>query len=173
MLAVEQNKVLIPSFYNKYLAWGFSDMSIRIGNYDSDRVRHLRGYNLLHCWSTGLVILVFIPHMFLCVIVLYLWWSCIVSCRRLPSLRTWTMVKFSALLALMLSVWWRPALALWWTCGSLGRVGVAAACSPSNSLSMATRSPSRVWPRHQRTTWYCRGRGTGRVSSGISVVWCL
>lgn len=41
VLAVEQNKVLIPPFYNKYLAWGFSDMSIRIGNYDSDKVLNL------------------------------------------------------------------------------------------------------------------------------------
>ena len=39
-LAVEQNKVLIPPLYNKYLAWGFADMSIRIGSYDSDKVSH-------------------------------------------------------------------------------------------------------------------------------------
>ena len=36
--AVEQNKVLIPPAFNKYLAWGFADMSVRIGNYDSDKV---------------------------------------------------------------------------------------------------------------------------------------
>ena len=35
--AVEQNKVLIPPAYSKYLAWGFADMSVRIGNYDSDK----------------------------------------------------------------------------------------------------------------------------------------
>ena len=38
VLAVEQNKVLMPPTYNKYLAWGFSDLSLRIGNYDSDKV---------------------------------------------------------------------------------------------------------------------------------------
>ncbi|XP_064637335.1 WD repeat and FYVE domain-containing protein 3-like isoform X3 [Lineus longissimus] len=37
ILAVEQNKVLIPPLYNRYLAWGFADLSIRIGNYDSDK----------------------------------------------------------------------------------------------------------------------------------------
>lgn len=37
VLAVEQNKVLIPSIYNKYVAWGFADHSLRIGNYDSDK----------------------------------------------------------------------------------------------------------------------------------------
>ena len=37
MLAVEQNKVLIPPAYNKYLSWGFSDLSVRVGNYDSDK----------------------------------------------------------------------------------------------------------------------------------------
>lgn len=38
VLAVEQNKVLVPPTYNKYLAWGFSDLSVRIGNYESDKV---------------------------------------------------------------------------------------------------------------------------------------
>ncbi|XP_067008592.2 WD repeat and FYVE domain-containing protein 3 [Anabrus simplex] len=37
ILAVEQNKVLIPPSYNKYVAWGFADHSLRIGNYDSDK----------------------------------------------------------------------------------------------------------------------------------------
>ncbi|XP_074647224.1 WD repeat and FYVE domain-containing protein 3-like [Tubulanus polymorphus] len=37
VLAVEQNKVLIPPMYNKYLAWGFADLSMRIGAYDSDK----------------------------------------------------------------------------------------------------------------------------------------
>ena len=41
VLAVEQNKVLIPPSYNKYLAWGFSDMSMRIGNYDSEKVKSM------------------------------------------------------------------------------------------------------------------------------------
>ena len=38
VLAVEQNKVLIPPNYNKYLAWGYSDLSVRIGNYESEKV---------------------------------------------------------------------------------------------------------------------------------------
>lgn len=37
VLAVEQNKVLMPPTYNKYVAWGFADHSLRIGNYDSDK----------------------------------------------------------------------------------------------------------------------------------------
>ena len=38
VLAVEQNKVLIPPVYSRYLAWGFADLSMRIGNYDSEKV---------------------------------------------------------------------------------------------------------------------------------------
>lgn len=37
VLAVEQNKVLVPPLYNKYVAWGFADHSLRVGNYDSDK----------------------------------------------------------------------------------------------------------------------------------------
>lgn len=37
VLAVEQNKVLMPPNYGKYVAWGFADHSLRIGNYDSDK----------------------------------------------------------------------------------------------------------------------------------------
>ena len=37
VLAVEQNKVLVPPTYNKYVAWGFADHSLRVGNYDSDK----------------------------------------------------------------------------------------------------------------------------------------
>ncbi|XP_069124433.1 WD repeat and FYVE domain-containing protein 3-like isoform X2 [Argopecten irradians] len=37
VLAVEQNKVLIPPAYNRYLAWGFADQSVRIGNYESEK----------------------------------------------------------------------------------------------------------------------------------------
>ncbi|KAI8741991.1 WD repeat and FYVE domain-containing protein 3 isoform X1 [Biomphalaria glabrata] len=37
LLAVEQNKVLIPPGHTRYLAWGFSDLSIRIGAYESDK----------------------------------------------------------------------------------------------------------------------------------------
>lgn len=46
LLAVEQNKVLVPPSYNKYLAWGFADHSLRIGHYDSDRT-------ILVCEATG------------------------------------------------------------------------------------------------------------------------
>ena len=38
VLAVEQNKCLIPPSYTRYIAWGFSDGSLRIGNYDSDKL---------------------------------------------------------------------------------------------------------------------------------------
>ncbi len=36
-MAVEQNKVLIPPTFSRYLSWGFSDLSVRVGNYDSDK----------------------------------------------------------------------------------------------------------------------------------------
>ncbi|XP_063226772.1 WD repeat and FYVE domain-containing protein 3 isoform X2 [Bacillus rossius redtenbacheri] len=37
VLAVEQNKVLVPPAYSKYVAWGFADHSLRIGLHDSDK----------------------------------------------------------------------------------------------------------------------------------------
>ncbi|CAD5124378.1 unnamed protein product [Dimorphilus gyrociliatus] len=37
VLAVEQNKILIPPTFTRYVAWGFSDRSIRLANYDSER----------------------------------------------------------------------------------------------------------------------------------------
>lgn len=37
VLAVEQNKVLMPPSFTRYIAWGFADHSLRIGMYDSDR----------------------------------------------------------------------------------------------------------------------------------------
>ncbi|CAL1540510.1 unnamed protein product [Lymnaea stagnalis] len=37
LLAVEQNKVLIPPGHTRHLAWGFSDLSIRIGPYESEK----------------------------------------------------------------------------------------------------------------------------------------
>lgn len=37
VLAVEQNKVLMPPSYIRYVAWGFADLSLRIGNYESDK----------------------------------------------------------------------------------------------------------------------------------------
>ena len=48
VLAVDLNKVLVPPLYNKYVAWGFSDMSLHIGNYDCEKVRTLKGYSLSH-----------------------------------------------------------------------------------------------------------------------------
>ncbi|XP_014681660.1 PREDICTED: WD repeat and FYVE domain-containing protein 3-like isoform X2 [Priapulus caudatus] len=40
VLAVEQNKALIPPVYNHYIAWGYADMSIREGVYGSDKASH-------------------------------------------------------------------------------------------------------------------------------------
>nr|XP_018916724.1 PREDICTED: WD repeat and FYVE domain-containing protein 3 [Bemisia tabaci] len=37
VLAVEQNKVLVPPAFNKTVAWGFADHSLRISNYDTDK----------------------------------------------------------------------------------------------------------------------------------------
>ncbi|KAL1139731.1 hypothetical protein AAG570_006709 [Ranatra chinensis] len=37
VLAVEQNKVLVPPSYSRYVAWGFADHTLRLGNYDSDK----------------------------------------------------------------------------------------------------------------------------------------
>ncbi|XP_071507653.1 WD repeat and FYVE domain-containing protein 3-like [Diadema antillarum] len=37
ILAVEQNKTLIPPANNRYLAFGYADFSLRIGSYDSDK----------------------------------------------------------------------------------------------------------------------------------------
>nr|NP_608968.2 blue cheese [Drosophila melanogaster]AAF52302.4 blue cheese [Drosophila melanogaster] len=37
VFAVEQNKVMMPPSYTKYIAWGFADHSLRIGLYDTDR----------------------------------------------------------------------------------------------------------------------------------------
>lgn len=38
ILAVEQNKVLIPPIWNKTFAWGYADLSCRVANYESDKV---------------------------------------------------------------------------------------------------------------------------------------
>lgn len=40
ILAVEQNKVLIPPSWNKTFAWGYADLSCRLGTYESDKVRN-------------------------------------------------------------------------------------------------------------------------------------
>ncbi|BES87468.1 Beach [Nesidiocoris tenuis] len=37
LLAVEQNKVLVPPNFVRYVAWGFADHTLRLGNYDSDK----------------------------------------------------------------------------------------------------------------------------------------
>ncbi|KAJ7327170.1 hypothetical protein JRQ81_016929 [Phrynocephalus forsythii] len=37
ILAVEQNKVLIPPTWNKTFAWGYADLSCRLGAYESDK----------------------------------------------------------------------------------------------------------------------------------------
>lgn len=37
LVAVEQNKILIPPEYCRYIAWGFADRSLRLGLYDSER----------------------------------------------------------------------------------------------------------------------------------------
>ncbi|XP_076854600.1 LOW QUALITY PROTEIN: WD repeat and FYVE domain-containing protein 3 [Brachyhypopomus gauderio] len=37
ILAVEQNKVLVPPAWNKTLAWGYADLSCRLANYESDK----------------------------------------------------------------------------------------------------------------------------------------
>lgn len=37
LFAVEKNKLLIPPQFSRYLSWGNSDLSIRIGYYESDR----------------------------------------------------------------------------------------------------------------------------------------
>lgn len=42
ILAVEQNKVLIPPTWNKTFAWGYADLSCRLGTYESDKVCHLK-----------------------------------------------------------------------------------------------------------------------------------
>ncbi|KAJ8383375.1 hypothetical protein AAFF_G00221650 [Aldrovandia affinis] len=37
ILAVEQNKVLVPPAWNKTFAWGFADLSCRLASYESDK----------------------------------------------------------------------------------------------------------------------------------------
>ncbi|XP_055386714.1 WD repeat and FYVE domain-containing protein 3 isoform X2 [Condylostylus longicornis] len=37
VLAVEQNKIMMPQAYTRYIAWGFADHSLRVGIYDSDK----------------------------------------------------------------------------------------------------------------------------------------
>jgi len=49
ILAVEQNKVLIPHQFNKCVSFGYADGSIRIGNYESDRALSIFESDLLPC----------------------------------------------------------------------------------------------------------------------------
>lgn len=47
--AVEQNKVLVPPTYSRYVAWGFADHSLRIGSYDSDKAAMVCEEVCQHC----------------------------------------------------------------------------------------------------------------------------
>ncbi|XP_075798846.1 WD repeat and FYVE domain-containing protein 3 isoform X3 [Microtus pennsylvanicus] len=49
ILAVEQNKVLIPPAWNKTFAWGYADLSCRLGTYESDKV--VTVYECLSEWG--------------------------------------------------------------------------------------------------------------------------
>ncbi|CAG5919009.1 unnamed protein product [Menidia menidia] len=49
ILAVEQNKVLVPPTWSKTFAWGYADLSCRLANYDSDKA--LVVYECLSEWG--------------------------------------------------------------------------------------------------------------------------
>ncbi|XP_054630463.1 WD repeat and FYVE domain-containing protein 3 isoform X3 [Dunckerocampus dactyliophorus] len=49
ILAVEQNKVLVPPTWNKAFAWGYADLSCRLANYESDKA--LVVYECLSEWG--------------------------------------------------------------------------------------------------------------------------
>uniref|UniRef100_G3RTL4 WD repeat and FYVE domain containing 3 n=1 Tax=Gorilla gorilla gorilla TaxID=9595 RepID=G3RTL4_GORGO len=49
ILAVEQNKVLIPPTWNKTFAWGYADLSCRLGTYESDKAMTV--YECLSEWG--------------------------------------------------------------------------------------------------------------------------
>lgn len=49
ILAVEQNKVLIPPAWNKTFAWGYADLSCRLGTYESDKA--VAVYECLSEWG--------------------------------------------------------------------------------------------------------------------------
>ncbi|TRZ02111.1 hypothetical protein DNTS_034933 [Danionella cerebrum] len=49
ILAVEQNKVLVPPAWNKTFAWGYADLSCRLSNYESDKA--LVVYECLSEWG--------------------------------------------------------------------------------------------------------------------------
>ncbi|CAO2639174.1 WD repeat and FYVE domain-containing protein 3 [Lemmus lemmus] len=49
ILAVEQNKVLIPPAWNRTFAWGYADLSCRLGTYESDKA--VTVYECLSEWG--------------------------------------------------------------------------------------------------------------------------
>ena len=49
LLAVEQNKCLVPPLFNRYVAWGFTDLSLRVGDVHSDRTVSGMIYEMLSC----------------------------------------------------------------------------------------------------------------------------
>ncbi|XP_028629467.1 WD repeat and FYVE domain-containing protein 3 [Grammomys surdaster] len=49
ILAVEQNKVLLPPSWNKTFAWGYADLSCRLGTYESDKA--VTVYECLSEWG--------------------------------------------------------------------------------------------------------------------------
>ncbi|KAG7490175.1 hypothetical protein JOB18_029475 [Solea senegalensis] len=49
VLAVEQNKVLVPPSWSKTFAWGYADLSCRLANYESDKA--LVVYECLSDWD--------------------------------------------------------------------------------------------------------------------------
>ncbi len=52
ILAVEQNKVLVPPAWNKTFAWGYADLSCRLSNYESDKViRNIQVLQFAHVFS--------------------------------------------------------------------------------------------------------------------------
>ncbi|XP_050392525.2 WD repeat and FYVE domain-containing protein 3 [Patella vulgata] len=57
VLAVEQNKVLIAPNYGRYLAWGFSDLSVRIGNYESEKASAI-----FECLDNGVILCAACPN---------------------------------------------------------------------------------------------------------------
>ncbi|XP_045140276.1 WD repeat and FYVE domain-containing protein 3 [Echinops telfairi] len=58
ILAVEQNKVLIPPAWNKTFAWGYADLSCRLGTYESDKAMTV--YECLSEW--GQILCAICPH---------------------------------------------------------------------------------------------------------------
>ncbi|KAG7271513.1 hypothetical protein CRUP_007502, partial [Coryphaenoides rupestris] len=49
VMAVEQNKVLLPPSWSKTFAWGYADLSCRLGNYESDKASVV--YECLSEWG--------------------------------------------------------------------------------------------------------------------------